>query len=484
MNLFTSITRCLQAGLRRMMVSQTPARGKGGTRESEQVMKHAETKSFLKVINKGKVGKIVTKSGTNKLYYDFNYGGKRYEKTTGLEFSADNAVKARQALDEMVAKMQAGTFCFAEYFPESSPVAITRNTQIESRNEAKRSDQITIRQFIEGMHGFKGWIDEALPGYPSAQQERYLNDIKYWILPLYGHLTFAELTGHVLQVSLSKYVKKNGDALSGNRVKNVFTPFMAIWRNARSRCKWRDLEDPFEYLNDTNRGPKRSENPTPALLFGEFLTLRSHLGEYDQHVANIKALTGMIDSEMAGFRISDIFMDAQRPYIHIRNKKLVNGIESEELKTAFRKRRIRITRRIKEELEFFMSQSPDNYLFTKSDGSRFNGGDFRAAWREAFEAAGMEYIRPYCLRHSFAAWSKIIGIELSWLQDMMGHGSLEMLFKRYGRHRFGLEDERESIIEFFGVDYLRLGNASALSLVAKAAKADQHEDATGCKKAA
>ena len=53
---------------------------------------------------------------------------------------------------------------------------------------------------------------------------------------------------------------------------------------------------------------------------------------------------------------------------------------------------------------------------------------------------------------------------------MMGHSTLEMLFKRYGRSRFRLVDDRESIIEFFWVDYLRLGNASVINLFAKAAK--------------
>ena len=484
MGLLSSITRCLQTGLWRKIVSQTPAREKGGTRESEQVMKNAETKSFLKIINKGKVGKIVTKSGTNKLYYDFNYSGKRYEKTTGLEFSADNAVKARQALDEMVEKMQAGTFCFAEYFPESSPVAITRNTQIEGRNKKKRSDQITISEFIEG------WRKETLPSFPKAQQHDYERDIDFWLIPLYGDMTFAELTGHELHMSLSKFTlrrKEGAELLSGIRIKNIFTPFKLIWRSARSKYGWDNLADPFQYLTDNRVGPKRVENPTPALRFEEFLVLRKHLEEYDQHIATIKALTGMIDSEMAGLRRKDVYLDATTPYLHIRNKKLADGTESDELKTDFRPRQMHITQRIREELNFFLSQSPDDYVFTKADGSQFLGEDFRKAWQKAFQAADMEYIRPYCLRHSFAAWSKIIGIELSWLQDMMGHASLEMLFRRYGRHKFGLEDERESIIEFFGVDYLRFGNASALSTfakVAKVAQADQGEGEIGCKKAA
>jgi len=43
------------------------------------------------------------------------------------------------------------------------------------------------------------------------------------------------------------------------------------------------------------------ENPTRSLYFEEFTKLIKHLDDYDQRIAIIKALTGMIDSEMAGF---------------------------------------------------------------------------------------------------------------------------------------------------------------------------------------
>jgi len=470
-----------------MMVSQTPTCGKGGTRESEHGAMNnlEEQKRFLKMLNNGKRDKIVLKSGSNKLYYDFRYNG-RNEKTTGLDYSVDNAIKARKLLDEITEEIEAGTFCFAARFPNSNPVAITLNTQKERISKAKRPDQITIAEFINGTPGYEGWLKETLPRLPEAQQSDYQRDIKIWIIPLYGKMTFASLTGHELHVSLEKFTfhcKENGKPLSGIRIKNIFTPMRLIWRAARSKHGWRELEDPFEYLEDNKFGPKRVENPTRSLYFEEFTKLIKHLDDYDQRIAIIKALTGMIDSEMAGLRKTDIFSDAVKPYVHICNK-IVNGHESDELKTAFRKRKMHITKRLKQELDLFMAQSPDDYVFTKPDGTGFQGEHFRKAWQKAFEAEGIEYVRPYCLRHSFAGWSKIIGIELSWLQDMMGHASMEMLFKRYGRHQLGLEDDRESIIEFFGMDYLRFGNASAAEQLAKVAKADKRTPKAVNKKAA
>lgn len=470
------------------MFSRTPARGKGGKRESERntMSTIEERRTFLKTLNNGRPGKITLKNGSNKLYFDFNYNG-RNEKTTGLAFSVDNAYMARTLLDAMQSEIQAGTFCFSARFPDSSLVTKTLHTQQERSSARRRPDQTTIRDFINGTHQHSGWITEILPTLPASQQKAYRRDIKYWLLHLYGHMTFEELTGHALHISLGKYrrgKKEDGAPLSGIRIKNVFIPLRMIWNSAVSKYGWRnELDNPFDYLTDNRIGPKREENPTRSLLFTEYENIRQHLGEYDFQIAELKALTGMIDSEMAGLRKTDIFFNHATPYLHIRNK-IVRGVESDELKTDFRPRKMHITRRIWHVLDYFMAQSPDNYVFTQQDGTKFQGEDFRKAWAKSMEAAGIEYVRPYCLRHSFSGWSKIIGIELSWLQDMMGHASLEMLFKRYGRHRFGLEDDRESIVEFFGEDYLRFGKASIITDVAKVAKAANYPSPATHKKAA
>lgn len=431
------------------------------------------------------MGKIVLKNGSSKLYFEFRYNG-RQEKTSGLDFSVDNAFKARTLLDEIQSEILAGTFCYSARFPDASLVAKTLHTQQERNTTKKRPDQITIRDFIKGTTDIVGWETEVLPTLEKQQQEAYKSDIDFWLIPLFGNMTFSDFTGHKLHISLSKFTFHGivgAKRLSGIRVKNILTPLRMIWKSARSQYSWNDLNDPFQYLEDNNVAPKREENPTRALLFGEYEKIREHLDDYNRRIADIKVLTGMIDSEMAGLRKTDIFSSLVKPYLHVRNK-IVNGIESEELKTEFRNRKMHITERLNEELQHFLSASPDNYVFTKHDGTSFLGEDFRKAWANAMKAAGIKYERPYCLRHSFAAWSKIIGIELSWLQDMMGHASLEMLFKRYGRHKFGLEDDRESIIKFFGQDYLRIGNASSITYIAKVAKADKRSPKASNKKAA
>jgi len=57
-------------------------------------------------------------------------------------------------------KSKLALFVFAARFPNSNPVAITLNTQKERISKAKRPDQITIAEFINGTPGYEGWLKE------------------------------------------------------------------------------------------------------------------------------------------------------------------------------------------------------------------------------------------------------------------------------------------------------------------------------------
>lgn len=61
---------------------------------------------------------------------------------------------------------------------------------------------------------------------------------------------------------------------------------------------------------------------------------------------------------------------------------------------------------------------------------------------------------PYSLRHSFAAWSLTLGIDMNRLVRLMGHGSKQMVYEVYGDYIEGLEEDRDNIQAYFGPDFL------------------------------
>lgn len=47
-----------------------------------------------------------------------------------------------------------------------------------------------------------------------------------------------------------------------------------------------------------------------------------------------------------------------------------------------------------------------------------------------------------------------IGLDINKLEALMGHGSKEMIYTRYGKYVQGLERDKASIIDYFGEDFL------------------------------
>ena len=71
-------------------------------------------------VQKRSRGSILKKKGSNKLYIEFRYYGVKVEKSTGLNDTLENRLKVEKLLDTIFAKVDQGTFVFAEAFPGAS----------------------------------------------------------------------------------------------------------------------------------------------------------------------------------------------------------------------------------------------------------------------------------------------------------------------------------------------------------------------------
>lgn len=73
-------------------------------------------------------------------------------------------------------------------------------------------------------------------------------------------------------------------------------------------------------------------------------------------------------------------------------------------------------------------------VFTTERGLRINEANFRnRIWRPALEAAGVEQVRPYVLRHTCASWLAQAGVSSDEIADILGHSTTRMTRQIY-RH--------------------------------------------------
>jgi integrase len=407
-------------------------------------------------------GNVTTKRGSSRLYYDFRYLGERVEISTGLSDTPDNRRKAMAWLIRQRERIEEGTFRFAEAFPGASEEKKAHFSRLEGSINLSKPNHILFGDYVSR------WYREVWEHHPSASKKvDEKSAIDYWITPFFGNKTFFEISsvvmGDFIRSLKHREGNKAGQPLSRKRVANILLPLRSIWRDACDEYRW-DLPDPFknvpkqlprdetvdECMEVVTEGEmQRIEDTRDALRFDEFMAYLGHMDPWYRPVAELWILTGMIPSEMAGLTRLHI----KDGYLFVR-RSVSRGVEKAGGKTTYRRREIRITATIQRVVDELLARTDGKRLVTLKSGKPLTPTEFYDAWVKAEKKAGLRHRRPYCLRHSFAAWSLAIGIDMNRLAWMMGHGSKKMVYEVYGRYVEKLGDDKEKILAYFGQDFV------------------------------
>ena len=244
------------------------------------------------------------------------------------------------------------------------------------------------------------------------------------------------------------------ESLARGTIFDYLTVLKAIWHSACDEYNLH-LRDPFR---ETDKlippGPPKKLPPgvkpnIPVWRFDDAMKIIAKINPFYRNAARLMFLTGLSASEMAGLRKRDITEDS----LLVINFISRDSDPSEEGKTPYRPREIPLTEAIRECLEEAMSTAQDEYLFRTATGLHFNCNRFRDNWESAIRRAGLEYMRPYSTRHTYAAWSLAIGVIPDMLSDQMGHGSKEMVYEVYGKWKKDLQKDVDKIRQFMGEDF-------------------------------
>jgi len=237
--------------------------------------------------------------------------------------------------------------------------------------------------------------------------------------------------------------------LSDSRINNILIPLRVIYNDACAEHRWM-LPNPFEYLRNAKVLKKPGNAAPEGLRFEQYEKIIACIQPYYVDHTNMMFQTGLIGSELAGLKESHI----RDNEIMIRNS-IVRNNEKTDLKTVFRKREIPITEALRKILDRAIARANGGYLFTMKSGRTFDVDSYRKnVWTPALKEAGVPYARPYVIRHTYAGWALVVGIDKNKLVSLMGHGSKKMVFEVYGKYVKYIEKDRDKILEFFGSDFL------------------------------
>jgi integrase len=142
--------------------------------------------------------------------------------------------------------------------------------------------------------------------------------------------------------------------------------------------------------------------------------------------------TGMRAGELNGLSWSDFLLDMQpEPHIFIHTTYVYK--KDSVPKTKKSKRYIKCLPQVLDALaEQRKLTGNKKHIFLTVDGLRMTPDHIRKeVWMPALEKAGLDYRPPLQTRHTFATMMLSAGEDVGWVQNMLGHSSLQMIFQRY-----------------------------------------------------
>jgi len=207
------------------------------------------------------------------------------------------------------------------------------------------------------------------------------------------------------------------------------------------RCKYLE-ENPAAVIS--NPAPKRGE--MTIFSWQELELVTAELRPLHSVIPIFAAGTGLRPEEWIALERRDV--DRQHRVVSVQ-RVYANGRVSEYPKTARSRRRVPLRRRVLHALDAMPSRLDTPLLFPGARGGHLDLHNFRERhWKAALRAAGLEYRRPYDLRHTYATFSIAAGVSLFALARRMGT-SLEMIDKTYGHLAPDADEYELSLLDTF-----------------------------------
>jgi integrase len=280
------------------------------------------------------------------------------------------------------------------------------------------------------------WIEENRAPWKSSTLQQYQQVLKSQLRPAFGEFRLSNITESRVKQVIT-HLQDNG--LSSRRINLVMLVLKMILRAAFRQRLIR--EDPTTGIR-TLKEPRVEIDPLDPQEVNEFL---SACPPWWQPYFTDAFWTGARPNELAALKEGDI--DWARRTFRIRAGRY-RGVESTP-KTAGSIRDVDMLPPVVEAMKTQKARQAEarlkrgegvaapgeDYVFTGPEGGLLNPNFLRdRVWYPTLKKAGLRRRTMYQTRHTFASNALAAGEAPSWVAQMLGHTTPEMLFTVYARY--------------------------------------------------
>jgi len=254
---------------------------------------------------------IRVREATQKLFFDFQFRGKRCREQTALENTPANRKKLEAILKRIEAEITLGIFEYHTYFP-NSPKAQEFTRQADLLRSREAHDTPLFSEFCET------WLGEMRVQWRKSHITTIKGTLRNYLVPEFGekevgHITRQEILS--FRASLAKVQTRSKKPLSASRINRIMTPLRMILGEAANRF---EFTPPFQGIKSL-KVPRSDVEPFSLEEVRLILaTVRADFRNY----YTVRFFTGLRTGEIDGLQWNCV--DFQRRQILVRQA-LVNG---------------------------------------------------------------------------------------------------------------------------------------------------------------
>jgi integrase len=251
----------------------------------------------------------------------------------------------------------------------------------------------------------------------KSSLDDYKSSMNLYVLPKFGNIPIESImASDIDDFALSLPCLKK-------RTNNVLVPVRSVFKMAKKRKLVNE-----NIMEDVDNFPIEKTDIFPFSRSEVQLFLENSPEHYRPFFTTL-FFTGMRFGEIAVLKWNNIDMD--RGIINIKETR-VRGIES-RTKTKGSKREIDILSPVRKALEEQCQMKlRGKYVFRDQEGALMTPDHIRnTIWRPILKKTELQYRPPIQTRHTFATIAIDSGESLGWVQYMLGHTSLQMIFTTY-----------------------------------------------------
>ncbi|MHB1301698.1 MAG: Arm DNA-binding domain-containing protein [Burkholderiales bacterium] len=386
------------------------------------------------------MGSIRTRGDTGFLFLDFRYKGIRCREQTALKDTIANRKRVQKMLDRIEAEIQADTFEYQRFFPNSKnaqkfatmPSASQLSVSVDGGAPASTSFDMDVggvpgtpllRDFAQT------WYQEKEVEWRRSHKRIIRYDIDNQLIPKFGDIEVGRITKADVLAYRAQLAKVNArgkvSTLSNRRLNKLVNLLRQIINEAADRFNFRT---PFENIKQL----KVKRTDVAPFTLDEVTRILSTVRPDFRNYFTVRFFTGMRTGEIDGLKWK--YVDFDRRLILVRET-IVLGDE-EYTKNDSSQRDIQMSQVVYDALKAQEqgTRKCGDFVFCTRAGTPLDHKNVTTrVWYPLLRHLGLEKRRPYQCRHTAATLWLAAGENPEWIARQMGHTTTEMLFRVYSR---------------------------------------------------